>query len=46
MTLPGVYPYEYIDSFERYQESQLPTKDAFYGLLAEVDISEIDYTHT
>ena len=46
MTLPGVYPYEYIDYFERYQESQLPTKDAFYGLLAEVDISEIDYTHT
>ena len=30
MIQKGVYPYEYMDSFERFQEPQLPPKDAFY----------------
>ena len=45
MTRKGVYPYEYMDSFERFQEPQLPPKDAIYSSLTEEDISEIDYTH-
>ena len=45
MTRKGVYLYEYMDSFERFQESQLPPKDTFYSSLTEQDISEIDYTH-
>ena len=45
MTWKGVYPYEYMDSFERFQKPQLPPKDVFYSSLTEVDISEIDYTH-
>ena len=45
MTWKGVYPYEYMDSFERFHESQLPPKDVFYSSLTEEDISEIDYTH-
>ena len=45
MTRKGVYPYEYMDSFEWFQEPQLPSKDAFYSSLTEEDISEIDYTH-
>ena len=45
MIRKGVYPYEYMDSFERFQEPQLPPKNAFYSSLAEVDISEIDYNH-
>ena len=45
MTQKGVYPYEYMDSFERFQEPQLPTKDTFYSSLTEEDISETDYTH-
>ena len=44
MTRKGVYPYEYMDSFERFQESQLPPKVSFYSSLIEEDISEIDYT--
>ena len=44
MTQKGVYPYEYMDSFERSQEPQLPPKDAFCSSLTEEDISEIDYT--
>ena len=31
MTRKGVYPYEYMDSFEQFQEPQLPPKDAFYS---------------
>ena len=42
MTRKWVYPYEYMDSFERFQEPQLLTKDAFYSSLTEEEISEID----
>ena len=45
MTRKLVYPYEYMDSFERLQEPQLPPKDAFSSSLTEEDISGIDYTH-
>ena len=46
MTWKGVYPYEYMDSSERFQERELPPKDVFYSSLTEEDISEINYTHT
>ena len=45
MTRKGVYPFEYMDSFEGFEEPQLPPKDAFYSSLTKEDISEIDYTH-
>ena len=34
-----------MDSFEQFQEPQLPPKDAFYSSLTEEYISEIDHTH-
>ena len=40
-----VYPYEYMNSFEQFQEPQLPPKDAFYSSLTEKHISETDCTH-
>ena len=45
MTRKEVYPYEYMDSFERFQEPQLPPKEVFYSSLMEEDISEIDNTN-
>ena len=42
MTRKGFYHYEYMDSFQRFQEPQLPSKDVFYNSLTEEDISEID----
>ena len=45
MTPKGVYPHEYMDSFERFQEPQLPPKGAFHSSLTEEDISEINYTY-
>ena len=41
----GVYPYEYMDSLERFKETKLPPKEAFYSKLTEEDISDEDYTH-
>ena len=41
----GVYPYEYMDSWERFHETSLPSKKEFYSNLNMEDIDEIDYRH-
>jgi hypothetical protein len=41
----GVNPYEYMDSFEKFEEARLPTIDHFYSSLTERTISESDYEH-
>ena len=39
----GVYPYEYMDSWERFNETSLPDKDAFYRNLNMEYIRDVDY---
>ena len=41
----GVYPYEYMDCWKRFSETELPSKDKFYITLNLEDISDDDYTH-
>ena len=41
----GVYPYEYMDSWERFDETSLPNKKAFYSELNLEDITDKDYLH-
>ena len=41
----GVYPYEYMDSWEKFDENTLPPKEAFYSNLNLEDITEKDYEH-
>ena len=41
----GVYPYDYIDSFDKLNETQLPPKDAFFSKLNDKDINEENYQH-
>ena len=41
----GVYPYEYLDSWERFSETSLPSKEDFYSNLNMEDINDIDYRH-
>ncbi|XP_071085832.1 uncharacterized protein [Haliotis cracherodii] len=40
-----VYPYEYFDSEQRFSETTLPPKEAFYSSLSGEDVSIEDYNH-
>ena len=41
----GVYPYEYMDSWERFDETILPVKKTFYSELYLEDITDKVYAH-
>ena len=41
----GIYPYEYMDSFERFGEKQLPDKEKFYSSLRGEGITDEEYEH-
>ena len=41
----GIYPYEYMDSWKRFNETELPSKDKFYSELTLEDIIDDDYAH-
>ena len=41
----GVYPYEYMDGWDKFEEKRLPSKDEFYSKLNMSGISEKDYQH-
>ena len=41
----GVYPYEYMNTEERFNETKLPPKKAFYSKLSGEGITEEDYKH-
>ena len=45
LTRKGVYPYEYVNSWGRFNETQLPPTDVFYSNLNMSSISEDDYQH-
>ena len=41
----GVYPYEYMDSWERFDDTALPPIEKFYSSLTDSHISKEDYEH-
>ena len=41
----GVYPYEYMDTWDRFTEPKLPPKEVFYSKLSDAHISDEDYAH-
>ena len=41
----SVYPYEYIDRWDKFNEKIIPGKELFYSNLALENISEADYSH-
>ena len=41
----GVYPYEYMNNWERFNETSLPNKESFYSNLNLENIEDIDYRH-
>ena len=41
----GVYPYKDMDNWEKFDETTIPPKDAFYSELNSEGISDADYAH-
>ena len=41
----GVYPYEYMDGWDKFNEKIIPVKELFYSNLTLENISETDYAH-
>ena len=44
LTEKGVYPYDYMNSFDKFNDEHLPSKEQFYSRLTEEDITNDDYT--
>ena len=45
MSRKGVYPYDYMDSFDKFEGEKLPTKENFYSILNDENISDDEYKH-
>ena len=45
MSKKGIYPYDYMDSFDKFNDTQLPSKEQFYSQLNNEHISYDDYKH-
>ena len=43
LTEKGVYPYDYMNSFDKFNDEHLPSKKQFYSRLTEEDITNDDY---
>ena len=41
-----IYPYEYMNSWDRFNETKLPNKEAFYSNLNMSGVSDKEYEHT
>ena len=41
----GAYPYEYMDSCQKCDETSLPNKKVFYSNLNIEDVTDVDYRH-
>ena len=45
MSQKGVYPYDFMDSFEKFDQTELPNKDQFYSILNDQHITDDEYDH-
>ncbi|KYN28563.1 hypothetical protein ALC57_02021 [Trachymyrmex cornetzi] len=45
LTRKGVFPYEYIDSIDKLNETSLPPRELFYSSLTDETASDDDYQH-
>ena len=41
----GVYPYEYMDDWEKFNETKITEKEEIYSNLDMADITDVDYIH-
>ena len=45
LTRKGIYPHDYMNGIEKFSETQLPPKEAFYSKLNDCGVSDEDYEH-
>ena len=45
MSQKGVYPYDFMDNFEKFNQTELPNKDQFYSILSDQHITDDEYDH-
>ena len=45
MIQKGIYPYKHMHSWEKFEETKLPAKIAFYSKLYTKEINDNDYEH-
>ena len=45
MSKKGVYPYDFMDSFEKFNQRELPNKDQSYSILNDQHITDDEYDH-
>lgn len=45
MKQKGVYPYDYMSSVDKFNDTQLPAKDDFYSILTDEGITDKSYSH-
>ena len=45
MKQKGFYPYDFMDSFEKFKQTELPTKEDFFSILNNEHIADKDYKH-
>ena len=45
MARKGTYPYDYMDSFDKFHKTKLPMKEEFYSILNNEHISNEQYKH-
>ena len=42
----GIYPYDYMDSFNKFNQTENPLKEAYYSTLNNQEITDQDYEHS
>ena len=45
MKRKGVYPYDYMDSFDKFNDKNLPSKEKLFCMLSDEHITDKDYEH-
>ena len=45
MSQKGVYPYNFMDSFGKFSQTELPNKDQFYSILNDQHITDDEFDH-
>ena len=45
MSQKGVYSYDFMDSFEKFDQTELPAEEQFYNILNDQHITDDEYDH-